>query len=57
MKHNHDVVLNLWSSGETITSIARELGTSRGVISNIVLRARDRGDARAVTRKTGPRKK
>ena len=55
MKRDKNVVLDLWASGGTTTSIAREFKTHRGVISNIILRARDRGDTRAVTRKRGPK--
>ena len=43
-------LLDLWQSGATSSAIAAELGVTRSSIMGHVLRARDKGDPRAVSR-------
>ena len=59
MKHLHHNVLNLWAdpAEPTAQEISELVGICRGGVCNIILRARDRGDARAVSRRVGRRRK
>jgi hypothetical protein len=58
VKADHEQILNLWAdpAEPTAQEISELVGACRGHVCNIILRARDRGDQRAVKRKVGRRK-
>ena len=56
-KIDRNAVLDLWAKGLTSDQIAERMGIQRGSTTNIILRARDIGDERAVSRSPGRRKK
>jgi len=47
-----ETILNSWLNGLTAKQIAESCGKSRGYVCNLVLRARDKNDPRAVRRPT-----
>lgn len=55
-KIDRNAVLDLWAKGLTSDQIAERMGIQRGSATNIILRARDLGDKRAVSRSPGRRK-
>ena len=53
MKHDHETVLNLWADGVPSQIIGRKTGIMEEYVRTIVIRARKKGDARAVKRPRG----
>jgi Mor family transcriptional regulator len=54
---NRNAILNDWEQGMSSAELAEAYSVCRGHVCNIILRARDVGDPRAVKRNRGPRKK
>lgn len=52
-KDKKETALDMWQAGKTSRAIAQELGISNGAATQIIMRARDRGDARAAARRKG----
>lgn len=50
---DHDVALNLWAGGRTLTRVAEIVGASEHTVKHIIKRARLAGDPRA-DRRTAP---
>ena len=51
MTERQNAILDMWAEGIRSGDIAAVFNLSRGYICNIVLRARDAGDARAIRRR------
>jgi len=58
-RYDREPVLKLWAAGLSAPTIAAALGLPKGVVSNVVCRARLYGDRRATRRRregSGPQK-
>lgn len=47
-RHNHNIILDAWASGESSSVIAHRVGSSPGYIRTLIKKAREQADPRAV---------